>query len=142
MLSGPVWCSFLHRTGRSFRPSASYSAGSLQMVGSILMTSFFDFIQFIVARPILGLGCGSLLATVPIWQSEISSARRRGAQVATTGIFAGAGTSLSLFLDLDMSFAPGSVFQVLFSIIIIGGIPVMPESRRWLIQQNHVAEAR
>lgn len=124
-------------------------AAFMQMVGAILMASSFDFIQLVVARLILGLGCGGLVATVPIWQSEISSARRRGAHVATTGIFAGAGTSLSLFLDLGMSFAPGSVewrfpfaFQVLFSIVIIGGISVMPESPRWLIQQNHVAEAR
>ena len=55
---------------------------------------------------------------------------------------------MSLFLDLGMSFIPGSVgwrfpfaFQVLFSIVIIGGISVMPESPRWLIQQNHGAEA-
>lgn len=110
----------------------------MQMVGAIWMVSSFDLIQFIVTRLILGLGCGGLVATAPIWQSEISSARRRSAHVATIGIFAGAGTSLSLLLDLGMSFTPGSggwrfpfAFQVLFSIVIIGGISVMPESPRW-----------
>ena len=55
----------------------------------------------------------------------------------------------SKFLDLGMSFAPGSVgwrfpfaFQVLFSITIIAAISFMPESPRWLIRQNHVVEAR
>lgn len=59
------------------------------------------------------------------------------------------GTSLSLFMDLGMSFASGSVewrfpfaFQILFSIVIIRAISFMPKSPHWLIQQHRATEAR
>jgi MFS family permease len=53
------------------------------------MAASFDFAQFIVARLVLGLGIGGYIATVPVWQSEISPAHKRGSNVVTDGIFLG-----------------------------------------------------
>lgn len=47
-------------------------AAFVQMVGAVLMASAFGPIHLIISHLILGLGCGGLVATVPIWQSEIS----------------------------------------------------------------------
>ncbi|KAJ5636893.1 sugar transporter [Penicillium longicatenatum] len=113
------------------------------------MTSAFSFTHLIVSRVVVGLGVGGLLSTVLVWQAEISPAAKRGTHVTTSGIFASIGGLFALALDLGMSFAPGSVgwrfpmaFQALLSLMTMGFTWVLPESPRWLMMQNRVAEAR
>lgn len=124
-------------------------ASVVQIIGALLMASAFDFAQLIVSRVVVGLGTGGLLATVPIWQSEISASDKRGAHVAATGPFVGTGALLALLLDFGMSYAPGSIawrlpfaLQVLLALSAAGFIAFLPESPRWLIRQNREAEAR
>ncbi|KAJ6123084.1 sugar transporter [Penicillium capsulatum] len=124
-------------------------ASVVQIIGAVLMASAFDLAQLIVSRVVVGLGTGGLLATVPTWQSEISAADKRGAHVAATGPFVGAGALLALLLDFGMSFAPGSIaWRLPFAIQILLALPAaafvacLPESPRWLLRQNREAEAR
>lgn len=124
-------------------------ACAVQMIGAILMASSYDFGQLIVSRLVVGLGTGGVLATVPIWQSELSSTSKRGAHVVTIGPFAGLGATLILFIDYGMSYAPGDIgwrlpfaLQLLLSLTVIGFITFLPESPRWLIRQGRTAEAR
>lgn len=124
-------------------------ASVMQMIGAFLMASSFPFSQLVVARVILGLGHGGQLATVPVWQSEISPASKRGAHVATTGIFAAMGLTLGLLVDLGMSYVPNSAswripvgLPIIFCIVVIVFISYLPESPRWLVQQGHVSAAR
>lgn len=121
----------------------------IQLIGAILMTSAFTFEQLVISRIILGLGTGGLMATAPVWLSEISSTEKRGANVSSTGLFAGLGATIGLFVDFGMSFVPGSVgwrfpaaVPVVLSLIILGFISFLPESPRWLIRKDRVAEAR
>jgi MFS family permease len=124
-------------------------ASAIQIVGAILMTTAFEFAQLVVSRLVIGLGTGGVLATVPVWQSELSTTSKRGAHVVTIGPFAGLGATLVLFIDFGMSFAPESegwrvpfALQMLLSLTVIGFIAILPESPRWLVRQGRVVEAR
>lgn len=124
-------------------------ACAVQMVGAILMASADAFAQLIVSRLVVGLGTGGVLATVPIWQSELSPTSKRGAHVSMIGPFAGLGATVVLFIDFGMSYAPGEVawrlpfaLQLLLSLTVVGFIALLPESPRWLVRQGRTAEAR
>lgn len=119
------------------------------MIGAVLMASAFAFAHFIVARLILGLGIGGYIATVPVWQSEISPAHKRGSNVVTDGIFVGLGVTLALWIDLGFFFVEGSsvswrfplAFQVVMSLTAMISIMFLPESPRWLVKVGKRAEA-
>ncbi|CAG8001145.1 hypothetical protein PENNAL_c0005G00206 [Penicillium nalgiovense] len=124
-------------------------ASVAQMIGAFLMASSFPLSQLVVSRVILGLGTGGLLATVPIWQSEISPASKRGAHVGTTGIFVSMGLTLALLVDLGMSYVPNSAswripvgLPIILCIVVIVFTSHMPESPRWLVKQGQVYAAR
>lgn len=122
----------------------------ISIIGAILMATSFQFSQFIVARLVLGLGTGGYVATVPVWQSEISPTHKRGSNVVTDGIFIGVGVTVALWIDLGFYFVQGSsvswrfplVFQVILSATAMIFIFLLPESPRWLIKTGQIEQAR
>ncbi|KAJ9487894.1 hypothetical protein VN97_g5408 [Penicillium thymicola] len=122
----------------------------ISMIGAILMATSFSLAQFIVARLVLGYGTGGYVATVPVWQSEISKPNKRGAHVVTDGIFIGAGITFSLWVDFGFYFVKTNsvswrfplVFQVLLSLMVMSFVMLFPESPRWLVKRGRTDEAR
>lgn len=124
-------------------------ASIAQIIGAALNASAYSLSQLIVSRLTIGVGTGAILGTVPLWQSEISPAHKRGTHVATKGIFSGLGSALALFLEFGMSFMPGSItwrlpsaFPIFLCSVILGFMFYLPESPRWLLCHNRTLEAR
>lgn len=125
-------------------------ASIITIIGAILMATSFHFAQFIVSRLVLGVGTGGYLATVPVWQAEISRAKKRGAHVVMDGIFIGSGVALALWIDFGFYYVPRNsvawrfplAFQIVFLAMVAFFITVFPESPRWLVKQGRLEEAR
>lgn len=122
---------------------------AIMVVGAALQASAFSIEHFIIGRIITGLGNGGNTSTVPTWQSETSRSHKRGKLVMVEGALITCGIMISYWIDLGLSFAPGSVawrfplaFQIVFCIFILIFIPFLPESPRWLILKGREDEAR
>lgn len=132
------------------RRKTIFITNAITIIGAILMASSFDFAQFIVARLVLGVGIGGYVATVPVWQSEISPAHKRGSNVVINGIFVGSGVSLGLWIDFGFFFVEKSsvswrfplAFQIIMSAFGMVFITMLPESPRWLIKTDQVEKGR
>ena len=78
------------------------------------------------------------VATVPIWQSELSRAETRGGHVSSMGIYCGTGLSLALWVAFGLGFKGGQLAwritlagSGVLSIIVMATIFLLPESPRW-----------
>ncbi|GAO19192.1 hypothetical protein UVI_02063620 [Ustilaginoidea virens] len=127
-----------------------FVASATTAIGAALMALSFSLAQLITARIVLGIGTGGYVATVPVWQSEISKPSKRGAHVVTNGIFLGAGASVALWIALGFYFVKGTTlswrfplgFQIILLVITMVFVCVLPESPRWLVKQGRHDEAR
>lgn len=125
-------------------------ASIVQGIGAILQASAFSFAQFIIGRIFIGLGTGGIIATVSVWQSEVSKAESRGEHVSAFGLFCASGIALALWVAFGMSFTqPSSVswrftmaFTLFLSILVCLSIFTLPESPRWLCKMNRWDEGR
>jgi len=64
-----------------------------------------------VARYITGIGTGIETSTVPMYQSELCEARKRGRLVSSEPMFVGVGIVIAYFFDYGMSFVGGKSRQ-------------------------------
>jgi sugar porter (SP) family MFS transporter len=119
------------------------------MIGAIIMSSSFSLAQFIVGRLVTGFAVGTISGSVPVYQTEISSAKNRGAHVAFTGFFITSGILIGYWIDFGCSYITNSAswrvplaVQISMCIISASVIFFLPESPRWLIKRGRVEEAK
>ncbi|GAA87146.1 sugar transporter STL1 [Aspergillus luchuensis IFO 4308] len=91
-----------------------------------------------------------LSGTVPVWQSECSSAHNRGKHVVLDGLFISAGYAITSWVNLGLyQVKTGSVawrvplaIPGFISLIPMFSIFFLPESPRWLVQKGRLEQAR
>ncbi|PIG80787.1 MFS monosaccharide transporter (Hxt8) [Aspergillus arachidicola] len=120
-------------------------------IGTTIQTASVNIGMFLAGRVLAGYAVGGLVATVPIYLSEISDPRYRGLIGGISGCGISLGTMASNWVGYACSFAPyGPVqwrlplgIQIPWGIIMFFGlITFMPNSPRHLIRNGKVEQAR
>jgi MFS family permease len=103
------------------------------------------------SRVIAGFGVGFFVCVIPVWSSEVTSARRRGSHFSLLWCGNFLGIFSAYWVGYGLSFVDGGnstlrwrlplALQVVVPAIMIPAIWVMPESPRWLIKAARNDEA-
>ncbi|CAN6486137.1 unnamed protein product [Victoria cruziana] len=121
-------------------------ADVLFFIGAIIMAVAPSPSVIILGRIFVGLGVGMASMTSPLYISEASPTKVRGALVATNGLLITGGQFLSYLINLAFTRAPGTWRWMLG----VAGLPALvqfvlmfslPESPRWLFRKNRDEEA-
>ncbi|KAL6332724.1 hypothetical protein AAG906_010064 [Vitis piasezkii] len=129
------------------RKMSILAADVLFFVGAIVMAVAPAPWVIILGRILVGFGVGMASMTSPLYISEASPARIRGALVSSNGLLITGGQFLSYLINLAFTHAPGTWRWMLG----VAGLPAvvqfvlmlsLPESPRWLYRQNREDEAR
>ncbi|CAN1260067.1 Inositol transporter 4 [Linum perenne] len=122
------------------------AADVLFFIGSIIMAIAPVPAVIILGRVLVGLGVGMASMTAPLYISEASPAKIRGAMVSMNGLLITGGQFLSYLINL--AFTKVRTWRWMLG---VAGIPALvqfmlmwslPESPRWLYRENYVNEAK
>ncbi|KAK9088405.1 hypothetical protein Scep_027487 [Stephania cephalantha] len=130
--------------GRRF---ALMSADFLFFCGAVIMAAAPNPGVLILGRVLVGLGVGMASMTAPLYISEASPTKIRGALVSTNGFLITGGQFLSYLINLAFTKVPGTWRWMLG----VAGLPALlqfilmfflPESPRWLYRNGREDEAK
>ena len=131
------------------RRAAIFVGTWFAIAGGALQAGSVHIAMFLVARFVTGVGVGGLVMLVPLWQTEVSPPHRRGLLVGLHGVSILFGYSVSAWVGYAFYFVqlsgaqwrPPLAIQCIFPIILSSGIFFIPESPRWLIENDRYERA-
>ncbi len=142
-IPGPIVAGWMgDRMGRK----KSLLVAALLFGGCAVGTAFSRSItQFSVYRVLGGVGVGVASVVSPMYIAEVAPARLRGRLVSLYQLAIVIGSTSSIVVSYFLSFSGNwrSMFLSLLvpAAVLLLGLPFVPESPRWLAQQNRGKEA-
>lgn len=118
------------------------------IIGSFLTAFCVDFISLTVGRFVLGFCIGIASFSSPLYISEISPAKNRGALVLLNGIALTAGEAISFLVGYFLHDMSSQSWRWMFltgaipAIALFVGMSFMPKSPRWLVSKNEISKAK
>ncbi|THC91260.1 hypothetical protein EYZ11_009279 [Aspergillus tanneri] len=117
-------------------------------IGATLQASAFSVPHLMVGRFVTGIGTGIETSTVPMYQSELCEASKRGKLVCSEPLLVGVGIVISYFFDYGMSFVGGQIAwrlpiacQMIFAFVVIVLVFGLPESPRYCYKEGRNDQA-
>ncbi|KAL6306483.1 general substrate transporter [Sparassis latifolia] len=117
------------------------------IVGTVIMGTSYERVQFMFARVITGFGIGYITSVTPVYQSEVSVPEHRGWHVCCQLTSMLGGLMLAYWINYGFYFHHSGVqwrfpllFQCVFAIYIILVTIFLPDSPRWLIRHDDTPE--
>ncbi|KAJ6114118.1 hypothetical protein N7512_007563 [Penicillium capsulatum] len=120
----------------------------LLVVGGALQAGSVHIGMFLAMRFITGMGVGMVVGSVPLYQSEISPPKVRGLLVGLHGVMISVGYAAAGWIGYACYPLEGNIqwrlplgIQCIAPGILALGSYVLPESPRWLLQNDRTDEA-